>query len=126
MRKLLKLFIYFIYIFLALFIQSSYTFACDNFSQTNPQQYYISASKAEKHFINNKEEKDYTIFEKRNNSEISNISNRNNNSFLGFFGKTIVNYDILDKFAAKNAINPICISHNISPNLKNAIYTRAP
>lgn len=125
MKGLIKTFIAFIYIVLALFIQQGDILACENITQ-NTSRYYISSTKNETALINNKEEEFYAIFLTRNKSEISNSSNRNNIFGFSGFDKTNFNYNVFIRSNVDNSIYPIRISYNISPNLKNAIYTRAP
>ncbi len=125
MKRFIKTFIVFIYLILALFIQPNDVFACDYFGQNLTTQYHISTTKSENHFINNKNE-EYYIFSKNNQTEISDPSNKNQNFSFGNFDKTNVNFILPNNSIVNNSTYPICISHNISPNLKNAIYTRAP
>ncbi len=127
MRGFIKTLVVFIYLVLALFIQPGDTFACDNIGQDNPHQYYISSfSKSKIHLINNKNEEYYVISKNNNRTEVSNLSNKNHNFCFGSFDKANVDVAILNNYIINNSISNTCISHNISPNLKNAIYTRAP
>jgi len=127
MRRFIKTFIVFIYLILALFIQPSDTFACDSLRQINPHQYSISAhTKPKTYLINNKNEEYYVISKNNNRTEISNLSNKNQNFGFNNFDKANVDFIVPDNFINNNLMYHICISHNISPNLKNAIYTRAP
>ena len=127
MRGFIKTLVVFIYLVLALFIQPGDTFACDNIGQDNPHQYYISSfSKSQIHLINNNNEEYYAISKNNNRTEVSNLSNKNQNFCFGSFDKANVDVAILNNYIINNSISNTCISHNISPNLKNAIYTRAP
>lgn len=126
MRGFIKSLVVFIYLILALFLQPNNAFACDYIEQNSSGQYYISTTKSETHFINNSREEHYIISKNNNRTEISNLSNKNQNCGLGSFDKANSNLIISDNYIIDNSIYPTCISHNISPNLKNAIYTRAP
>lgn len=126
MRRFIKSFVVFIYLILALFLLSNNVYACDYIGQNFPVQYYIFTAKSETHFINNKNE-EYYVFSKNNNrTNISNLSNKKQNFGFGGFDKVNVDFIIPDKYTTDNSICPTCISYNISSNLKNAIYTRAP
>ena len=126
MRIFIKTRIAFIYILLALFIQPSNVYASENFTKNTSQQYFVSSSKHKAALINNKKEEYYTIFQNRNRLEITNQSNKNDNSGVGNFDKVFIDYNILNSFKADNKIYPIYISYNTAQNLKNTIYTRAP
>lgn len=127
MRGFIKTFFVFIYIILALFIQPSDVFANDYTEQNTPHKYYISAlSKSKIHLINNKNEEFYVISKNNNRTEVSNPSSKNENFGFGCCDKTNVDFNSSDNYIINNSIYPNCISHNISPHLKNAIYTRAP
>ena len=127
MRRFIKTFIVFIYLILALFIQPGDVFACDSIGQDISHQYYISAySKSKIHLINNKDEEYYVISKNNNRTEVSNPSNKNQNYSFGGCDKTNVIFNNHNNYIIDNSLYPICISHNISTNLKNAIYTRAP
>lgn len=127
MRGFIKTLVVFIYLVLALFIQPGDTFACDNIGQDNSRQYYISSfTKSKIHLINNKNEEYYVISKNNNRTEVSNPSNKNQNFCFGCFDKKNVDFDILNDYRINNSISHTCISYNISLNLKNAIYTRAP
>lgn len=127
MRSFIKIFVVFIYLILALFIQPSDTLACDNIRQNNTHQYYISAfTKSKIHLINNKSEEYYVISKNNSRTEISKLSNKNQNYCFGSYDKANVDYAISNSSKIGNSICLTCISHDISPNLKNAIYTRAP
>lgn len=124
MRGFIKAFTILIYFFLALLIQPTNVFACENLNAVNFNQ-YISSSKSEITLINNKKEEYYTIIQNRNRLEITNSSNKNQSlSFNGF--DKIADFIISNGFISDNTGYPIRISHNISLNLENAIYTRAP
>jgi len=126
MRGFIKTLIVFVYLFLAIFVQPSSVFACESIVLNSSQQYYVSSPKSETQLINNKKEEYYTIIGTRNKSEISKPSNKNDNFGFGILDKTNVDYHISNNFIITNVTYPLRISHNISPNLKNAIYTRAP
>ena len=127
MRGFVKTLIIFIYFFLALFIQPSSALSCENFTASNSQTYIVSSARHETTLINNKKEEYYVISKNNNRLEITNLSNKNNHYGLGSFNSTNTDYNILNNFIlTKNNIITNRISHNISPNLKNAIYTRAP
>ncbi|MBP3820300.1 hypothetical protein J6G99_01490 [bacterium] len=127
MRGFIKTFFVFIYLVLALFIQPSDTFACDNIRQNIPPQYYISVfNKSKIYLINNKNEEYYVISKNNNKTEVSNLSNKNQTYGSANFDEANVDFIIQYNFIIDNSIYSTCISHNISPNLKNAIYTRAP
>lgn len=126
MRGFIKTLVVFIYLVLALFIQPGDTFACDNIRQNNTHQYYISAfTKSKIHLINNKSEEYYVVQKNNNRTEVSNPSNKNHNFGFGCFDAGIY-FPISNNYKIDNSIYHTCISYNISPNLKNAIYTRAP
>lgn len=126
MGRFIKTFIFFIYFILSLFLQQDNTFAFDNIGQNSSVQYYISTTKSENYFINNKKEEYYVIAKNNNRTEILNKTNKNQNFCFGSFDKAIIDFVILVNSVINNLIYPTCISHNISPNLRNAIYTRAP
>ncbi len=127
MREFIKSFVVFIYLILALFILPSHTFACDDIRQNNTHQYYISAySKSKIHLINNKDEEFYVISKNNSRTEISKLSNKNQNFGFGYFDKAGIDFAVSNNYKIDNSIFLACISHNVSPNLKNAIYTRAP
>ena len=126
MRRFIKTFIVFIYLILALFIQPGDVFACDSIGQDISHQYYISAySKSKIHLINNKDKEYYVILKNNSRTEISKLSNKNQNYCFGSYDKANVDYAISNSSKIGNSICFTCISHDISPNLKNAIYTRA-
>ena len=116
----------FVYLFLTLFAQPSSVFASENFVQNSQVQYFIASTKTEETALNRKEKEYYTIFDNRSKSEITNPSGKNNYFGFGSFTPTSVDNNITDNFITRVSLIPLCISHNISPNLKNAIYTRAP
>ena len=124
MRGFIKTFTILIYFFLALLIQPTNVFACENLNANNFNQ-YISSSKSEITLINNKKEEYYTIIQNRNRSEITNPSNKNQNLGFNAFDKT-ADFIISNSFISDNTGYFTRISHNISPKLENAIYTRAP
>ena len=126
MRGFIKTIIVFIYLILALFIKPSDIYACDFIRQNSSAQYYISTTNSETHFINNKKEEYFLISKNNNRTEILNPSNKNQKFSIGSFDKINADFIISDNNIIDNSIYPICISQNISPNLKNAIYTRAP
>lgn len=127
MRGFIKTLAVFIYLILALFIQPNDTFACDNIRQSNSHQYYISEyTKSKIHLINSKYEEYFVISKNNNRTEISNPSNKNQDYGFGCFDSANVDFDNSNKHKINNSIYHNCISHNISQNLKNAIYTRAP
>lgn len=125
MRKFLKSLIIFVYLFFAIFIQPNNVLASENIIQNYSQQYFVSSTKTETS-INRKEKEYYTLFDNRNKTEITSLSNKNNCFGFGSFAQTNVNYNITNTFINDNTPYPVCISHNISTNLKNAINTRAP
>lgn len=126
MRRFIKTFIVFIYLILALFIQPGDVFACDSIGQDISHQYYISAySKSKIHLINNKDEEYYVISKNNSRTEISKLSYKNQDFGFGCFDAGIY-FPISNNYKIDNSIYHTCISYNISPNLKNAIYTRAP
>ena len=125
MRRFFKTLTIIISLFLALFIQSSNVFACGNIVQGTTQQ-YISATRYDSLLDSDRKEEYFVITKNDNESEITNSSNKNDNLGYGGFTKTIFNYNISNDYITENRIYLICISHKISPNLKNAIYTRAP
>lgn len=127
MREFIKSFVVFIYLILALFIQPGDVFACDSIGQDISHQYYISScTKSKIHLINNKNEEFYVISKNNNRTEVSNPSNKNQNFGFGYFDKAGVDFAVSNNYKIDNSIFLACISHNVSPNLKNAIYTRAP
>ena len=86
MRRFIKTFIVFIYLILALFIQPGDVFACDSIGQDISHQYYISAySKSKIHLINNKDEEYYVISKNNSRTEISKLSNKNQDFGFGCF-----------------------------------------
>jgi len=126
MRGFLKSFVFFIYLMLALFILPNNVLACDYIGQNTSTQYFILPTKSETHFTNNKNEEYYVISKNNNRTEISNLPNKNQNFNFGNFEKANIDFIISNNSIIDNSIYTNCISHNISPNLKNAIYTRAP
>ncbi len=127
MSGFVKTFVVFIYLILALFIQPNSAFACDYIGQNTSHQYYISAFTTSKiHLINNKNEEYYVISKNNSRTEISNLSNKNQNFGFGYFDNAGADFTVLNNYKIDNLISHVCISHNIFPNLKNAIYTRAP
>ncbi len=126
MRSFVKTLIVFIYFFLALFIQPSSVIACENFITNNSQSYIVSAARNETTLINNKKEEYFVISKNNNKLEITNPLNKNDYYGLGNLGSANANYNISNNLITKSITYPIGISHNISSNLKNAIYTRAP
>lgn len=108
------------------FISSNNSFAYSAGNEYNQTFSYISIAKSDITFANQKEEY-YIISNNQNRYEITNQSNKNDS-----LGLTLANRPIFDNFifnnyvSYKNNINLNRINHNISQNLKNAIYTRAP
>ena len=110
---------------MAFFIKPNEAYAINNALANIPCQSIISASKSEIVTVNKSEEY-YIVSQNHNKTQISNSSNKNYGFGIALddsaSSESILRYSILC-----NNIN--ChnrISHNISPNLKNAIYTRAP
>ena len=100
--------------------------ACNTFTQNTQTLSYISQPKAEITFTN-KNEETYLVSNNQNRCQITKTTNKNYNygSLLG--EKPLLEEYILNNFIlTQNDIITNRISHNISPNLKNAIYTRAP
>ena len=100
--------------------------ACNTFTLNTQTLSYISQPKAEITFTN-KHEETYLVSNNQNRCQIAKTTNKNYNygSLLG--DKPLLEEYILNNFIlTKNDIITNRISHNISPNLKNAIYTRAP
>ncbi len=126
MRNFLRIFIVFIYFLLTLFIGSSSVFACENIEQNNPIRYFVLSSKTETVLLNNKKEEECVISQNKNELQITKSSNRKNNYGFGSFDKLNTGCKVLNNYINENPVYPVCISYNISPNLKNAIYTRAP
>lgn len=126
MRSFIKTLIVFIYFFLALFIQPSSAIACEYLTSNTSQPYIVSSSRHETTLINNKKEEYFVISKNNNRSEITNPSNKNDYYGYGSFDNANPDFNLTNDFIKDNATFPTCISHNISPNLKNAIYTRAP
>ena len=126
MRLFLKILFAFIYCCLTFFIGSNTTYACNVFTP-NPQNLsYILQTKTERAFTNKLEET-YFVSNNQNRCQIAKTSTKSHNfgSLSGY--KSLSEEDILNNFIfTKNNINFSRITHNISPNLKNAIYTRAP
>ena len=125
MRGFIKTFIVFIYLFLALFIQSSSIYAEEYIPKNDSKQYIVSPANSETALINNKNEENYVISQNRNKSEITNPSGRNDNLGFGCFNKTNVDYSFSNSYIGDSNIYKIYISHKLSP-LEYTIYTRAP
>lgn len=126
MRVFLKILFAFIYCCLTLFISPNSVYGCNTFTQNTQTLRYISQPKAEITFTN-KHEETYLVSNNQNRCQITKTTNKNYNygSLLG--DKPLLEEYILNNFIlTKNDIITNRISHNISPNLKNAIYTRAP
>lgn len=126
MRVFLKILFAFIYCCLTLFISPNSVHACNTFTQNTQTLSYISQPKAEITFTNKREET-YLVSNNQNRCQITKTTNKNYNygSLLG--EKPLLEEHILNNFIlTKKDIITNRISHNISPNLKNAIYTRAP
>lgn len=126
MKSFIKTLIVFIYFFLALFVQPSSAVACENLISNTSQPYIISSAKHETTFINNKKDEYYVISKNNNRLEITSLSNKNDYYGYGSFDNVNTVFNLTNDFITDNTIFPKCISHNISPNLKNAIFTRAP
>ena len=126
MSVFLKVLITFIYFCFTLFISQNSVQACNTFSQNTQTLSYISQTKAEITFTNKHEER-CLVSNNQNRRQIAKTTNKNYNygSLLGT--KPLSEECILnDYILTKNNVITNRISHNISPNLKNAIYTRAP
>jgi hypothetical protein len=117
----------FIFVFFCLtFISSNNSFAYSSVNGYNQTFSSISATKSEITFANQKEEY-YIISNNQNRCEITNQSNKNDTFGLTFANRPIFDNYIFNNYVSdKNSINLNRINHNISQNLKNAIYTRAP
>ena len=126
MRGYIKKLIIFIFLLLALFIQPSNIFACDYIGQNSSTQYYISSAKSETHFVNNNKEENYVAIKNNNRTEILNLSSKNQHFGFGNLDKASANFIDSNNSIIDNSKYPTSISQNISPNLKNAIYARAP
>lgn len=126
MRKFLKALFIFVYLLLAVFIQPSNVFANENFVQYPQIQYFVPSTKTQTIALNKKEKEYYTTFDYSNKSEITKPSDKNNYFGFGSFAGTNDDYNIADSSITGNSITSLCISHNISWDLKNTIYTRAP
>jgi len=126
MKGFIKILVAFIYLILALFIKPGDVFACHYIGQNSFAQCYISTTKSEINFVNDEKEKYFVISKNNNRTEISNLSNKNQNFNFGNLDKANTDFIISNNYIIDNSTFTNCISHNISPNLKNAIYTRAP
>lgn len=126
MREFIKTLIVFVYFFLALFIQPSSVIASENITLNTSQPYIVSSVRHETVLINNKKEEYFVISENYNKAEIANLSNKNDYYGYGSSDNANPEFNLTNDFITNNATFSSCISHNISPYLKNAIYTRAP
>ena len=126
MRSFLRAFIVFTYLCLTLFIKPSEVYAANNFVPNIPSLNYITATKPEI-TLSHRIEDYYIVAQNPTNTEISNTSNKNYDLSL-IFGDEVFNEDNILRFILfnRNANRNNRIVHKISPNLKNAIYTRAP
>ena len=126
MRVFLKVLFAFIYCCLILFISPNSVNAYSTFTQNTQTLSYISQPKTEITFTN-KHEETYLVSNNQNRCQITKTTNKNYN-----FGSLLGNKPFLEKYTLNNFIltkNNVIdnrIAHNISQNLKNAIYTRAP
>ena len=126
MRVFLKILFAFIYCCLTLFISPNSVHAYNTYTQNDQTLSYISPSKTKVTYTNKHEER-YLVSNNQNRCQITKTTNKNYNygSLLG--EKPLLEEYILNNFILiQNDIITNRISHNISPNLKNAIYTRAP
>ena len=114
--RVLRILLILFYFCLTLFINNGEILAYENFEQS------ISQVKNETKIINKKEEY-YTIFQNRNRVKITNLSNKNDKYNIDGFSNI---FFTLNNLLFENIPTSIYISHNISPYLKNEIYTRAP
>lgn len=126
MRSFIKTLIVFVYLFLALFVQPSNAIACKNLTSNTSLSYIVSSVRYETVLINNKKEEYFVVSKNYNKAEIANLSNKNDYYGYGSFDNANPEFNLTKNFITNNATFSTCISHNISPNLKNAIYTRAP
>ena len=126
MKVFFKILFAFIYCCLTLFISSNSVHACNVFVQNTQTLSYISQPKTET-TLTNKCEETYLVSNNQNRCQITRATNKNYNygSLLG--DKPLLKEYILNNFTlTKSDIIDNRMAHNISPNLKNAIYTRAP
>jgi hypothetical protein len=107
-------------------IKPSEVYAVNNFIPNVPSLNYITATKSEIS-LSHRIEDYYIVIQNHTNTEISNTSNKNYVLSL-VFGEEVFNEDNILRFILfnKNSNHNNRIVHKISPNLKNAIYTRAP
>ena len=126
MKLFLRAVLFFIYFCLLLCLNPNEAFAINNCATELSSNNCILENKTEISFKHKPE--DYCIVTQNPTKiEVSNTLNKNDNS-NPVFNDNIFDNDNFFKFILfnKNTNNNNRIVHKISPNLKNAIYTRAP
>ena len=116
----------FLYACLFLLIKPGVVFADNLYIPNHCAISYISKQKSETNLYK-EHETYYAIVQNNKTSKITNTNNRNNNLGFSIIGENPLRND-LSKYFITNK-NIICRNHvfyDISPNLKNTIYTRAP
>lgn len=126
MKNFCKTIFIFIYLCLTFFINSNGVFADCVYSNSVKITNNISEQKSKITLFDNTETYHFTI-QNNNTLQIANLNNKNSDfdCFLinkNFLYNNLLKYIITDKKITYNNR----ISHNISLNLENAIYTRAP
>ena len=126
MKDFIRTIFIFLYICLVLFIKSDVVLAHGSYIPNNRVIDYISEQKSEINFFEGHETY-YAVVQNTNNPKYTN--NNNKNSALGHSvdGENALLNNLSNYFITnKNIICLNRISYKISPNLKNAINTRAP
>ena len=124
MKGFAKSILIFLYIFLVSFVQSNDIFAQENLTQC--KSYVVSKSKPKTTLINNKTEEYYIVFDNRNHSELTKTSGKKRDLLFGDFDNVIFNSFVENNFKIQSDTLSGYITPNISSNLKDIIYTRAP
>ncbi len=125
MKVLLKTLLIFIYFCLCFFVKPGEVFAVNNVLDNTYFNNYISKSET-KIILSDTIEEFYIVAQNYNQIQICNSSNKNNNSNAGFDNQVLSDTFLNGCLFIKNNNSHNRMAHNISPNLKNAIYTRAP
>lgn len=126
MRVFLKILFAFLYCCLTLFISPNSVHACNTFTHNTQTLSYISQTKTEITFTN-KHKETYFVSNNQSRCQIAKTTQKNYNFDPVLGDKSLsTKYTFNNFILTKNDIITNRISHNISPNLKNAIFTRAP
>lgn len=127
MKHYLRVLIVFLYICLAFIINPNKALADSTYYLNAINTVSISQQKSEITDIKTNENYSAVLRNNSNSARIKNSSNKNNTQSSPQNSENAVLNNIQRYYTHfENIVIPICISHNISPNLKNAIYTRAP